>query len=72
MSAENFPTDVRTTAMGLMAASGRIGSVLAQFANTYLISVSITLLLVVSSIMMLGGGVLSKFSREGSGLALTD
>ena len=49
LSSESFPTPLRTTAMGLLAAFGRLGSMSAQFVNGFLISHSVALLLFVTA-----------------------
>lgn len=69
MSAESFPTDIRTTGMGLLAAGGRSGSVIAQFVNGYLVGPPprITLLLSVTAIMMMMGSISSVLGRDFSG-----
>lgn len=72
MSAESFPTDVRTTGMGLLSASGRMGSVVAQFINGYLVGPPphITLLLAVTASMMLLGAMSSVLVRDYNGKTL--
>ena len=55
MSVENFPTSIRTTAMGTLAAAGRLGAISAQFINGTLESNVALLLFVTSSCMMIGG-----------------
>lgn len=72
MSAESFPTDVRTTGMGLLSASGRTGSVVAQFVNGYLVGPPphITVLLTVTATMMLLGSMSSVLVRDYNGKAL--
>lgn len=55
MSVENFPLSVRTTAMGTLAAAGRLGAISAQFVNGTLESNVAVLLFVTSSCMMIGG-----------------
>lgn len=72
MSTESFPTDVRTTGMGMLAASGRAGSVLAQLVNGYLVGppVHITLLLTITSCLMLLGSVSSFLVTDYSGKSL--
>lgn len=72
MSAESFPTDVRTTGMGLLSASGRTGSVVAQFINGYLVGPPphITLLLAVTASMMLLGAMSSVLVRDYNGKTL--
>lgn len=58
MSVEGFPTSVRTSAMGLLAASGRLGSISAQFVFGSL-EQNIPLLLFITSACMAAGGLLS-------------
>ncbi|KAE8888192.1 hypothetical protein PF005_g21497 [Phytophthora fragariae] len=74
MSAESFPTDVRTTGMGMLSAAGRAGSVAAQFVNGYLIGppVHVTLLLVITATMMLLGSASSVFVRDFSNKTLPE
>ena len=54
LSSELFPTMVRSTGMGVCAASGRVGAMLAQFVNGALVAKPIRLLLVASGTLMLG------------------
>lgn len=54
LSSELFPTAVRSTGMGVCAASGRIGAMLAQFVNGALVKNPIRLLLVASGTLLLG------------------
>jgi hypothetical protein len=72
MSAESFPTDIRTTGMGLLTAAGRSGSVIAQFVNGYLVGPPphITALLSVTASMMLLGSISSVAVRDYTGKAL--
>ncbi|EGZ15519.1 hypothetical protein PHYSODRAFT_346609 [Phytophthora sojae] len=74
MSAESFPTDVRTTGMGMLSAAGRAGSIAAQFVNGYLIGppVHVTLLLVITATMMLLGSASSVFVRDFSNKTLPE
>ncbi|KAG7380594.1 hypothetical protein PHYPSEUDO_006988 [Phytophthora pseudosyringae] len=74
MSAESFPTDVRTTGMGTLSAAGRAGSVTAQFVNGYLIGppVHVTLLLAITASMMLLGTVSSVLVRDYSNKTLPE
>ncbi|KAG1710625.1 hypothetical protein DVH05_013349 [Phytophthora capsici] len=74
MSAESFPTDVRTTGMGTLSAAGRAGSVAAQFVNGYLIGppVHVTLLLGITASMMLLGTVSSVLVRDYSNKTLPE
>ena len=54
MTSELFPTTVRSTGMGVCAASGRIGAMVAQFVNGALVSNPVGLLLVASLTLVLG------------------
>lgn len=56
MTSELFPTLVRSTGMGVCAASGRIGAMLAQFVNGALVNQGqpILLLLIASGTLVLG------------------
>jgi len=58
LSVESFPTNVRTSAMGVLAAAGRLGAITAQFVNGSLES-NVPLLLGVTSTCMVLGGVSS-------------
>jgi MFS family permease len=53
MTSELFPTPVRSTGMGVCAASGRMGAMVAQFVNGALVSNPVRLLLVASSSLVL-------------------
>jgi MFS family permease len=54
MTSELFPTAVRSTGLGVCAASGRIGAMLAQFVNGALVADPVRLLLVAAATLMLG------------------
>ena len=54
MTSELFPTTVRSTGMGVCAASGRIGAMIAQFVNGALVRNPVRLLLVASFTLVLG------------------
>jgi MFS family permease len=54
MTSELFPTAVRSTGMGVCAASGRIGAFVAQFVNGALVAKPVRLLLVASVTLALG------------------
>lgn len=58
MSAELFPTCVRTSAMGLLAACGRLGAIAAQFVNGSL-ETNVSLLLLITGACMISGGIAS-------------
>jgi MFS transporter, VNT family, synaptic vesicle glycoprotein 2 len=72
LSAESFPTDVRTTALGLVAASGRAGSIAAQFVNGSLEHNIPLLLLVTSGLMLLGAAVTLLLPVEMGGVELQE
>eukprot|EP01041_Mallomonas_annulata_P005928 gene5928-11960_t len=70
LSVEGFPTPVRTAAMGVLAAAGRIGAVIAQVINGHLES-NIPLLLVVTSLCMLFGALTTwRLPVDGTGVNL--
>jgi VNT family MFS transporter (synaptic vesicle glycoprotein 2) len=73
LSTESFPTALRTTALGVLAASGRLGSIVAQFVFGALIDVSVPLLLTTAA-AVLGAGALSSLllPREVKGAKLGD
>ena len=54
MTSELFPTTVRSTGMGVCAASGRIGAVIAQFVNGSLVGRPVRLLVVASVTLAMG------------------
>jgi len=54
MTSELFPTLIRSTGLGICAASGRIGALIAQCINGYLIDRPVKLLLVASGTLLLG------------------
>mgnify|MGYP005844232839 CR=1 FL=1 len=74
MTSELFPTTVRSTGMGVCAASGRIGAMVAQFVNGALVDRPVRLLVVAA--VTLGMGSLTPFllPRHGdmTGLALAE
>ena len=45
LSVESFPTSLRTTSVGMLAATGRVGSIVAQFIFASLVNVSLVALL---------------------------
>jgi VNT family MFS transporter (synaptic vesicle glycoprotein 2) len=53
MTSELFPTTVRSTGMGVCAASGRVGAMVAQFINGMLMGSPVSLLLVASGSLAL-------------------
>jgi len=54
MTSELFPTAVRSTGMGVCAASGRVGAMVAQFVNGALVGNPVRLLLVASMSLVIG------------------
>ncbi|KAL3929154.1 MAG: hypothetical protein SGBAC_012335 [Bacillariaceae sp.] len=54
MTTELFPTTVRSTGMGICAASGRVGAMVAQFVNGALVAEPVRLLLVASVTLLFG------------------
>jgi nitrate/nitrite transporter NarK len=71
-SAEEFPTEVRTTAMGIVAAAGRIGAAVAMFVNGTLESNVAVLLFVTSGCMMVGGLASGYLRNDATKHALSD
>lgn len=73
LSTESFPTGLRTTAMGLLAATGRIGSIVGLFVFGSLVHVSVTALLSTAA-AMLGCGALAALllKRDPKGQHLVD
>ena len=59
LSSESFPTELRATALAVLAASGRLGSTAAQFVNAALVERSVALLLLTSAAAMLLASVLT-------------
>lgn len=74
VSVEYFPTNVRTSAMGVLAATGRLGAVIAQFVNGSLEN-NVPVLLFVTSACTICGGLatwLLPNDQTGSGLTETE
>ncbi len=63
LSTESFPTSMRTSAMGLLSASGRIGSIAAQFVFAQLIKVSLGALLGSASAVLFAGAAAALLLR---------
>jgi len=70
--AESFPTSSRTSAMGILAASGRIGAVSAQFINGSLEKSIPTLIVVTSVCSIVGGATAWLLPYDGTGTALVE
>lgn len=58
MSVECFPTSVRSSAMGMLASAGRIGSISAQFVDGGL-QKNVPVLLAVTTVCMTAGGLMA-------------
>lgn len=57
LSVEHFPTPLRTSAMGVLSASGRLGSIAGQLVMASLVHVSIPALLgIAAGLLLLGAG----------------
>jgi MFS transporter, putative metabolite:H+ symporter len=71
MSVEYFPSGMRSSAMGTLAATGRLGSILGQVGFGLFVSDSVTVLLVITSILLGVGavaGLLLPFDTAGKAL----
>lgn len=71
MSAETFPTTVRTTVMGILSASGRIGAMFAQIVNASLVK-NPTLLLALAAVIMFFGAIAPLILPDMKGRVLQD
>ena len=67
ITGEEFPTSVRSTGLGICTASGRIGALIAQFVNSWLIDEPARLLLVASATLLFGAA--SPMLLEGQDMA---
>ena len=67
ITGEEFPTSVRSTGLGICTASGRIGALIAQFVNSWLIDEPARLLLVASATLLFGAA--SPMLLEGEDMA---
>ena len=71
LSTEAFPTSLRATAMGVLAATGRVGSMSGQFVFGSLIHVSLFALLgVAAGVLLLGAAAGALLPRDGTGRKL--
>jgi VNT family MFS transporter (synaptic vesicle glycoprotein 2) len=59
LSTESFPTSIRSSAMGYLAASGRVGSIVGQFVFGAMINVSVSALLSTAAAVLAIGGIAS-------------
>jgi MFS transporter, VNT family, synaptic vesicle glycoprotein 2 len=71
MSTETFPTDVRSTVMGYLSASGRIGAIAGQIVNAQLIN-NPTMLIFSSGMIMVLGTIAPMFLPDMSGQNLQE
>jgi MFS family permease len=67
LSAEMFPTEARSTAMGLLAASGRLGAIAGQFVNGTLESNIPLLLFVTTACCVCGGAIAFALPHDSAG-----
>lgn len=67
ITGEEFPTSVRSTGMGICTASGRVGALIAQFVNSWLIDDPARLLVVASATLLFGAA--SPRLLEGTDMA---
>jgi hypothetical protein len=58
--------------MAILAATGRVGSIVGQFANAALIEASVTELLVFTSGVMLLGSLCAGCVRDTTGLSMSE
>ena len=72
LTSELFPTSVRATGMGVCAASGRIGAMLAQFINGALVARPVSLLLVASFTLLLAAIVPVFLPNDKTGQPISD
>ena len=61
LSTESFPTSLRTTALGLLAALGRLGSIAAQFVFGSLVDNHQEALLILAGVVLGAGALASVF-----------
>jgi Sugar (and other) transporter len=71
LSSELFPTQVRATGMGMCAASGRFGAMLAQTVNGFLVGSPARLLLVAATTLLVGA-VSPTFLPDATGRPVAD
>eukprot|EP01032_Pedospumella_encystans_P024988 gene24989-28248_t len=72
LSVECFPTHVRTSAMGVLAAGGRLGAMSAQFVNGSLEQNIPLLLFVTSACTVVGGLAAWLLPKDTAGRAMSD
>jgi len=72
LTSELFPTTVRATGMGMCAASGRVGAMLAQFVNGSLVARPVRLLLVAAGTLLLGAMTPACLPHDRTGQSVED
>ena len=73
LSTESFPTSLRATAMGVLAATGRLGSVAGQFIFGALVHVNLFALLgVAAAILLIGAAAGAALPRDPKGKRLQE
>lgn len=72
VTSELFPTTVRSTGMGVCAATGRIGALLAQLVNGALIAAPVRLLLVAATALLLGSLTPALLPADRTGRPVSD
>lgn len=72
LQAESFPTVIRTSGMGILSASARIGAIIAQFVNGSLEQHISALLLVTSACTFMGGICAWTLPNDSTGTALSE
>jgi MFS family permease len=72
LTSELFPTSVRSTGMGMCAATGRVGAMLAQIVNGALIARPVRLLLVAALTLLLGACTPAFLPADKTGQPISD
>ncbi len=72
LSSESFPTTLRTSGMGFLAACGRIGSIIAMFVNGSLVETPAVLLAVTSTMMLIGTGAAFTLKSDTANVNLAE
>jgi MFS family permease len=72
LTSELFPTVIRASGMGICAASGRIGAMLAQFINGALVKQPVSLLMVAAGTLMLGAVAALFLPADKTGQPVSD
>lgn len=72
VSTEAFPTHARASGVSVVSATGRLGSIAAQFANGYLEEMIPVLLLLTSGLTLVGGLAAMLLPRDTRGKSLEE